>query len=87
MQVEISIKSMGTLTIEGRNNPDTHWVVLTIVVVELTHANSVNKYVYKQIRMYINNNIYMYAHVSTHIRFTVCISNLALKLTINYCFV
>ena len=32
----------------------------------------------KQIHcMYINNNIY--THVPTHIRFTVCISNLALK--------
>ena len=77
---------MGTLTIEDRNNPDTHWVVLTIVVVKLTHGNSVNKYVYKQIHMYIKT-YYMYAHVPTHIRFTVCISNLALKLTINYGFV
>ena len=29
----------------------------------------------------------MYTHVPTHIRFTVCISNLALKLTINCGFV
>ena len=37
---------MGTLTIEGRNNPpDTHWVVLTIVVVKSTLGDSVNKYV------------------------------------------
>ena len=36
---------MGTLTIEGRNNPDTHWVVLTIVVVKSALGNSVNKYV------------------------------------------
>ena len=44
---------MGTLTIEGRNNLDTHWVVLTIVVVKLTHGSSVNKYVFKQQHNYI----------------------------------
>ena len=39
---------MGTSTIEGRNNPDTHWVVSTIMVVKSAHGNSVNKYEYKQ---------------------------------------
>ena len=57
--------SMGTLTNEGRNNPHTHWVgTLTIVVVKLTHGNSVNKHIYKQ------QHNYMYAHIPTHIRFS-----------------
>ena len=72
---------MGTLTIEGRNNPDTHWVVLNIVVVKSAHGNSVNKYVYEQ------QHICILTYIPTHIRFTVCISNLALKYKINCGFV
>ena len=64
---------MGTLTIDGRNNPDTHWVVLTIVVVKSAHGNCVNKYVYKQ------QHICILTYLLIIIRFTVCISNLALK--------
>ena len=61
MQVKTTKKSMGTLTIEDRNNPDIHWVVLTTMVVKLAHGNCKQIYVYKQ------QHSYMYTHVPTHV--------------------